>query len=57
MKCNICNKEIVLIPSAIERSKKYGETPSFYTSLFKTHSDCQLTKDKKETLDLIKKHY
>lgn len=55
MKCNLCNKEIVLFPSALERSKKYGESPSYYTNLFKTHADCQISKNKQDTFDLIKR--
>jgi hypothetical protein len=44
MKCSICNKEVVLVPSAAERARKYGESPAFYTRLFPTHSACALAK-------------
>lgn len=42
MKCKHCNQEIVLVPSATERARKYGNTPEFYTSLFERHADCEL---------------
>ena len=53
MKCNICGKEVVLIPSAKERAEKYGNTPSFYTKLFPTHAQCALDKREADTLKLI----
>lgn len=55
MKCTICNKEIVLIPSANERAKMYGGNPSEYTRLFTSHSECFLAKRKTETLELMRK--
>lgn len=55
MKCTICNKEIVLVPSAAERAKKYGGTPSYYTSLFTEHADCAIKKRETETLDLVRR--
>jgi len=55
MKCNICNKEIKLVPSAQERATKYGGKPSDYTSLFTTHSECNLAKRAKETQELMQK--
>lgn len=43
MNCTICGKPIILVPSAQERAKKYGDHPaSYYTSLFTTHTDCQI---------------
>lgn len=42
MKCKRCDKPIVLAPSAAERAKKYGGTPSSYEKLFEYHSDCLL---------------
>ena len=39
--CTVCNKPIVLVPSAAERAKKYGQTPAYYLNLFTTHSECQ----------------
>jgi hypothetical protein len=57
MNCTICNKPIILIPSATERARKYGGKPSGYTRLFTTHTDCQLAKNKADLSDLIKRHY
>lgn len=42
MNCRICNKPIVLVPSAKERAAKFGGTPEFYTRLFTTHGTCQV---------------
>jgi hypothetical protein len=53
MNCTICNKPVVLIPSANERANKYGGTPSDYTKLFTTHPDCALRKRKRETNKLM----
>ena len=57
MNCTICNKPIVLVPSAVERAKAGGGKPSDYTQLFTTHTDCQLAKNKANMSDLIKRHY
>jgi len=38
--CKICNKPIVLLPSAVERAAKYGGTPQHYIDLFDTHPRC-----------------
>jgi len=46
--CTICNKPIILKPSATERAKKFGGKPSDYTKLFKVHSACFLMKRAKE---------
>ena len=42
--CTICNKPIVLSPSASERALKYGGTAAYYKSLFTTHSQCFIEK-------------
>jgi len=55
MKCTICGKPIVLVPSAAERAKKHGGKASDYTKLFTTHSECALVKRKEETLALMQK--
>lgn len=55
MKCTICNKEVVLIPSASERAKKYGGNPSDYTALFTTHSECFLARREADTLALMRR--
>lgn len=54
-KCTICNKEIVLVPSAAERAKKYGGTAEYYTSLFTTHSECFVNKRSQESTELMRK--
>lgn len=55
MKCTICGKPIVLVPSAEERAKKGFGTAQYYRSLFTTHDDCFLAKRAEETLELIRK--
>lgn len=52
-KCRICKEEIVLIPSAAARAKNYGETPSFYTDLFKTHSHCAVQERSQQSIKLM----
>ena len=48
MLCTICNKPVVLSPSANERAAKdvTGKTAAFYTSLFPQHTECSLAKRK-----------
>jgi hypothetical protein len=55
MKCTICRKAIVLVPSAAERAAKdvTGKTSAHYTGLFTTHSDCALAQRAKETSELM----
>jgi len=55
--CTICGKKIELIPSAKERTAKYGKTPEYYTSLFTAHSQCQIDKRNADTAELIRHHY
>lgn len=55
MKCSICNKPIVLVPSAKERAEKYGGKPSDYTKLFTTHTDCLIAKRNQETSELLER--
>lgn len=55
MNCTLCKKPIVLVPSAAERAKKYGNTPAFYTSLFTEHADCTLAKRKADTSALMQR--
>ena len=57
MNCSICNKPIILIPSAAERARKFGGKPSDYTRLFITHTECHLAKNKADLSDLLKRHY
>lgn len=53
MNCLICGKPVILIPSANERAAKYGNTASYYTNLFKTHTDCELKKRAEDTSELM----
>jgi len=53
MKCTICKQEIILIPSAAERAKKFGGKPSDYTKLFTSHSECFLKKREDDTRESI----
>lgn len=55
-KCSICNKEIILTPSANERAKKFGGKPSDYTNLFTEHAKCALEKRERETTELMRKN-
>ena len=55
MNCTICNKPIVLVPSAVERAEAYGGVPSDYTKLFTSHSDCLISKRNKETYELMQR--
>ena len=57
MKCYICGKEVVLVPSAAERARKcrQGYPASYYTKLFPSHAECFLLKRAKETNDLMRK--
>ena len=55
MKCLICNREIVLVPSAKERAAKFGGKPSDYIKNFQTHADCFLEQRKIGDIALQKK--
>lgn len=55
MNCTICNKPIVLVPSAKERAAKYGGRPSDYAKLFTTHSECFVAKRERETRELMRR--
>lgn len=55
MKCKLCHKEIILVPSAAERARKCGGTPADYTRLFTVHPSCALKKRKEDTLELIRR--
>jgi len=55
MNCSICGKKIVLVPSAKERSKRYGGKPGDYTKLFTEHSECLLQKREQDTIKLMRK--
>lgn len=53
MNCTICGKPIILVPSAAERAAKFGGKPSYYTGLFRQHSDCAIAKRQQETHELM----
>lgn len=53
-KCNICGKEIVLVPSAEERARKFGGKAQDYIKMFTSHSECIINKRREETSKLIK---
>ena len=55
MNCTICNKPIVLIPSAKERADKCGGKPADYTRLFTSHSNCFIAKRSADTSALMRK--
>jgi hypothetical protein len=52
--CTICNKPVILVPSAQERAAKFGGTPGDYIGLFMTHSRCALEQRHADTLALIR---
>lgn len=54
MKCKLCGKPIKLVPSAHDRDAKYGAGTS---KVFVVHARCQLEKRKRDTADLIRRHY
>lgn len=51
--CDICGKPVTLSPTAAERAAKSGNPASYYTNLFRTHSDCELKKRADETSALM----
>ena len=55
MKCTLCGKEIVLVPSASERAEKFGGKPSDYTKLFTTHATCAVAKRNADTVALMRR--
>ncbi len=44
MICAHCKRPVVLVPSAEERARKFGGSPSDYVKLFPLHVDCLLTR-------------
>ena len=55
MNCTICNKPIVLVPSATERAAKFGGKTSDYTKLFTEHGECVVTKRNVDTISLMRR--
>lgn len=54
-KCVHCGKEIVLVPSAAERARKHGGSPSDYSKLFTEHADCALAKRRADAIALMRR--
>lgn len=57
MKCTICKKPIVLVPSAAERAKKdvTGKPAAYYTALFTEHGACVVDTRERETIELMRR--
>lgn len=57
MNCNICNKPVVLVPSARERAAKSrdGMTAADYTKLFPRHAACELAQREDQTAELCRR--
>ena len=55
MNCTICNKPVILSPSAVERAKKYGGKPVDYTRCFIAHSQCEIDARKQVTSELMER--
>lgn len=59
MKCAICGKSIVLVPSAEERAARdvTGKSAVYYRSLFSEHAECTLQRRHELTTLLMKEGY
>jgi hypothetical protein len=55
MKCTICKEEVILVPSAVARAKKFGGVPKDYTELFPTHTRCAVKKRNESVEKLMRK--
>lgn len=55
MNCAICDKPVVLHPTAAQRAERYGGTPREYTILFPRHADCELKAREQATLKLMRR--
>lgn len=55
--CTICNKPIILVPSAKARAAAdvTGKSAKYYESLFTEHSECLVAKREAETVALMRK--
>ena len=54
-KCTICGEEIVLIPSAAERSRKTGKPAKYFLDLYPTHTNCWLDQRSREDRELAER--
>ena len=55
MNCTLCDKPVVLHPTAAQRSARYGGTPRDYIILFPRHADCELKAREQATQELIQR--
>ena len=55
MNCTLCNKPVVLHPTAAQRAERYGGTPRDYIILFPRHADCELKARERATQELVKR--
>lgn len=55
IKCRICGKDIVLIPSAKQRSIATGQPESYFLGLFTTHPQCFIEKRRKDFHALVRR--
>ena len=55
MNCTLCDKPVVLHPTAAQRSARYGGTPRDYIILFPRHADCELKAREQGTQELIQR--
>ena len=55
MNCKICGKPIILVPSAEERARKFGGSPSDYIKLFDACAECLIAKRSNESKELMRK--
>lgn len=54
MNCTICDRPVVLHPTAAQRAERYGGTPRDYTILFPRHADCVVKAREQEAIDLLR---
>lgn len=56
MACQYCGKPVVLVPSAAERSRKYGDhPPSYYRALFTNHYECEVRNRSEQAIEAMRK--
>lgn len=55
MDCSICNRPVILRPSAAWRARHYGGTPQGYTALFPTHADCLIKKRSADAIETLRR--
>ena len=55
MNCTLCDRPVVLHPTAAQRAERYGGTPRDYTLLFPNHADCVVRARSQGSVDLIRR--